>query len=79
LDAFEVTGFMDHFWILSKLLVYEPFDVIGLWTRWRDYISDLARTRLGVGSAEISEVVVPATSPQEKLVWNWINGLWTNM
>jgi len=42
-------------------------------TRWRDYISDLAWSRLGVNPAELSEIAVYcevfglATLPKEKL------------
>jgi len=55
-------------------------------TRWRDYISDLARSRLGVEPAELSEIAVdrevfwvllellpPRFSPKEKRVQNWLN------
>ena len=55
-------------------------------TRWFDYISDLAWSRLGVVPAELSVIaenrevfrvllglLSPRHSPEEGLVWNWIN------
>ena len=56
------------------------------WTRWSDYISDLAWSRLGVEPAELSKIAVdcevyrvllgllpPRLSPKEKLARKWAN------
>ena len=55
-------------------------------TRWSDYISDLARFRLGVEPADLSEIaddrevfrvllglLLPQPSPEEKQTWKWMN------